>query len=48
MRDLSPEERQALRKKTEAQALLMVLRASGRVVVEASRLVTMAATGPCR
>lgn len=48
MHQQTPEERQALRKATEDQVLRLVLRAPGRVVVESSRLITLAAIGPCR
>lgn len=48
MRDLPPEERKALREATKAQLLRLVLRSPGRIVVESSHLVTLAASGPCR
>lgn len=48
MHELRPEERQALRRKTEDQVLRLVLRAPGRVLVRDPHLVMLAATGPCR
>jgi hypothetical protein len=48
MRELAPEERQALRKATDDQVLRLVLRSPGRVLVRDPHLVMLAATGPCR
>ena len=48
MHELRPEERQVLRKATEDQVLRLVLRSPGRVLIQDSHLVMLAATGPCR
>lgn len=47
MSKLSPEERQAHLKASEAQLIQLLLRTRGQLLTVSSHLVTLSATGPC-